>query len=91
MMSTAGSSSNGPDEGASVAGSRQPLGTYTPGAAAKGEVEKPPARKRTRIIRWNGLIPLAVVIVLLAIGYTLFADRVAKTVIAEAATGLLGT
>src|SRR4051812_17786836 len=99
-MSIAGSS---PESGRPEAGStptaspRKPLGTYGPGdvgAVPPGETKQPAASakpKRRRFVRWEGLIPLTLVGVLLAIGYVVFADRVARDVTRDAATDLLGT
>lgn len=53
---------------------------------------KPPAKpKRTGIVRWRGLIPLVLLVILVAIGYSLFAEPIARNVTADAATDMLGT
>lgn len=44
-----------------------------------------------KVVRWSGLIPLTLLVVLLALGWTLFGDRVVQTVVAEAASDALGT
>jgi len=92
-MSIAGSPSDGRDEvGApKAADPRSPLGSYTPDTSTKPAEKKEKPRKRTRVVRWNGVIPLAVIIALLAVLYMLFADDVAKSVISQSATDLLGT
>ena len=79
-MSTVGSS---PDARAAL----------TPSSGAEVPSEKASKRRRGAkgAVRWRGLIPLALVIVLVAIGYTLFADRIARDVATDAATDMLGT
>jgi uncharacterized protein (TIGR03545 family) len=49
------------------------------------------ARRRAGVIRWRGLIPLALILGVLALGYLLFADPIARDTTSEAATKLLGT
>lgn len=44
-----------------------------------------------RPIRWSGLIPLALLLGLLAVGWTVFGDRIVQSVVAEAASDALGT
>ncbi|MGH7719002.1 MAG: hypothetical protein ACREON_09200, partial [Gemmatimonadaceae bacterium] len=43
------------------------------------------------MFRWRGIIPLALLLLLIAIGYLLFADRFAEQTAEEVATELLGT
>jgi len=57
----------------------------TAGSVRSGE--KPP---RVRIFRWQGIIPIALSFALFAVGWTLFADRVARGTISEAGTKALG-
>src|SRR5512135_1276215 len=83
-MSTAGS---GPDRGA-VSASKEPAPAYTPDAAATPTLPRPP---RTRIVRWQGVIPLVLVVVLLVIGWILFADPIARSTFQQAASEALGT
>jgi uncharacterized protein (TIGR03545 family) len=60
--------------------------------AGTGGVAHPrPPHTRHRIVRWKGIIPLAIVIVLAIVGYSLFAEPIARDTTAEAATELLGT
>ncbi|HJU89401.1 MAG TPA: TIGR03545 family protein [Gemmatimonadaceae bacterium] len=47
--------------------------------------------RRTGVIRWRGLIPLALILALIAVGYTVFSDPIARDTTSEAATKLLGT
>ena len=54
----------------------------------------PPApvrRTRTPVIRWRGLIPLALGLVLLVIGWMLFGEPITEVTVEEAATKALGT
>lgn len=67
-----------------------PSGHYRPGTPAdRGAEQRPPKRKR--VVRWQGLVPLAVLLVLLAAFWLLFGDRVVRQTTAEAATKALGT
>jgi uncharacterized protein (TIGR03545 family) len=67
---------------------------YTPpakagqGGAGSGQ---PAARKRTRIFRWQGIIPLVVGLALLYFGWALFGERTIRDTITEAGTKALGT
>ena len=81
-MSTASSGRNEPGRGAAA-----------PGAAASStSVERPAAERRKRcIFRWQGTIPLLLVLILLAVGWALFGDRLVEETTEEAATELLGT
>lgn len=84
-MSTAGS---GPDRGAVSAGAT-PAPAYTPGSTATRPTL--PRKPRVRIVRWRGVIPLVLVVVLLVVGWILFADRVARSTFVDAASDALGT
>jgi uncharacterized protein (TIGR03545 family) len=53
-----------------------------------GKVGKGP---RARIFRWQGIIPLVVVLVLFIGGWTVFGDRAIRATIVEAGTKALGT
>ena len=59
------------------------------GAGANGD--QPAARTRTRIFRWQGIIPLALGLVLLYVGWALFGERTIRDTITEAGTKALGT
>jgi uncharacterized protein (TIGR03545 family) len=60
--------------------------------AGAGTTARPRSpRTRHRIIRWKGIIPLTIVIILAVVGYSLFAEPIARDTTAEAATKLLGT
>jgi uncharacterized protein (TIGR03545 family) len=72
-----------PDDAATHAGH--------PEAAPAGGAPPRPARTRHAVIRWRGVIPLALVIVLAIAGYVLFAEPIVRDTTAEAATKLLGT
>ena len=79
-MSTAGSTRSGE------------LSGYTPPATQPGG-GRPEAgvRTPTRIFRWQGIIPLVVVSVLVALGWTLLSDRIARATLSEAGTKALGS
>jgi uncharacterized protein (TIGR03545 family) len=94
-MSTAGSSSERPGSGGgadpAAVTSREPLGHYTPDTTPPTNGSTKEKKRGTRVVRWRGVIPLALVIALLVVGYMLFADSLARSVIAQSATDLLGT
>ncbi|HSE27604.1 MAG TPA: hypothetical protein VLA95_05200 [Gemmatimonadales bacterium] len=46
---------------------------------------------KQRLARWRGIIPLFLLLVLLGVGYVLFADRIARDTVEETATEFLGT
>src|SRR5687767_10904809 len=79
-MSTPGSARTDAGQGAHYA-------PDTPGGPGAGQ--RPPKRKR--VVRWQGLVPLALLLVLLAAFWLLFGDRVVRQTAAEAATKALGT
>jgi uncharacterized protein (TIGR03545 family) len=63
---------------------------YTPGAG------NPPATndarpKRVRLVRWQGIVPLVLLLVLVVVFWLLFGDRVVRETASEAATKALGT
>jgi uncharacterized protein (TIGR03545 family) len=60
----------------------------TPDVPAPVEAAKP--RKRTRIFRWQGIIPILVITGLVFVGWMLFAERVVRGTMSEAATKALG-
>jgi uncharacterized protein (TIGR03545 family) len=62
---------------------------YTPDREAPTTHHAPPTRKR--LVRWPGLIPLALLVLLLAMFWLVFGDRVVRQTAAEAATKALGT
>ena len=62
---------------------------YTRDADDASAVQSP--SKRNRLVRWQGLIPLALLLVLLALFWLAFGDRVVRQTAAEAATKALGT
>lgn len=92
-MSTAGS---GPDRPGGAGGAdataaaRVPAARYTPELPAPAEQPLLPRRK-TRIVRWRGLIPLAIALGVIAIFYWLFADPIARSTFVDAASDALGT
>lgn len=63
----------------------------SPEPAVSPAGETPPRPRRRGVIRWRGLIPLALILALITIGYILFADPIARATTSEAATELLGT
>jgi len=62
---------------------------YTPPAGG-GAGAPSPRRARTRIFRWQGIIPLVVGLALLFLGWMLFAERMIRDTITEAGTKALG-
>lgn len=52
---------------------------------------EPGPPKRKRLVRWQGLVPLALLLVALVAFWLLFGDRVVRQTAAEAATKALGT
>lgn len=88
-MSTPGSARN--DAAVAAAAS------YTPPTAGSGGPGTPAltpagaARKRTRIFRWQGIIPIALLVALLAAGFSLFGARLLRATLEEAGSDALGT
>jgi uncharacterized protein (TIGR03545 family) len=76
------------ESGAAGAPPPHPAGAAT---VATGARPPAPTRKRGAVIRWRGIIPLALAIALFVIGYALFAEPIARDTTAEAASELLGT
>jgi hypothetical protein len=64
---------------------------YGPGTDGAPPTGDPPRPARPRLVRWQGLIPLALLLVILAAFWFLFGDRVVRQTAAEAATKALGT
>ena len=54
------------------------------------EALKAGARRRTRIFRWQGIVPILLLFGLLLLGWKVFGDRVVRAAIAEAGTKALG-
>ena len=65
--------------------SQAPLAAYTP-----GETKKPAAPKSTGFFRWQGIFALLFFVAFIAGFWILFADRLIKSAISEAATKALG-
>ena len=87
-MSTVGSDRN------SASYSRESgVGSGGPAGAASAREPAPagPPDSRPRLVRWQGVIPLALFLVVLATGWLLFGHRVVEHTGEEAATKLLGT
>ena len=59
--------------------------------APPAEPPVPPRRRRPRLVRWEGLIPLVLVLGLLAVAWLLFGDWLARRWLQEAASQALGT
>ncbi|HET7584091.1 MAG TPA: hypothetical protein VFK13_04245 [Gemmatimonadaceae bacterium] len=60
-------------------------------AASRGAGAAAGAPARVRIIRWSGVVPLLLVILLLVVGWLLFGDRVVTDTAEEVGTETLGT
>ena len=59
------------------------------GNTGKGNAET--ARKRARVFRWEGIVPLALLLVLLGAGWMVFGERAIRDTVTEAGTKALGT
>lgn len=81
----------------SIAGSTRSGGTGAPYDAAlpvpdeHAPVSAAPPRRRRRIVRWEGLIPLVLLLVLAVAGWMTFGDWLARRWLQDAATQALGT
>jgi uncharacterized protein (TIGR03545 family) len=64
---------------------------YTPRAEGLSPEGQPPRSKRPRLVRWRGLIPLGLLLVIVGVFWLIFGDRVVRQSAAEAATKALGT
>lgn len=62
-----------------------------PAHAAPEGPTHPMRTRRTGVFRWRGVFPLLVLMVLAAVGYSMFADRVARDTLSEVSTKALGT
>lgn len=63
---------------------------YTPGGGKRDAGSETTARRRTRIFRWRGIIPIALALALVFGGWLLFGDRAARNTLSEAGTKALG-
>jgi uncharacterized protein (TIGR03545 family) len=63
---------------------------YTPPAATKPGKSADAKRRRTRVFRWQGIVPIVLVGALLCAGWVLFAGRILRGTIREAGTKALG-
>lgn len=64
---------------------------YTAGSGKREADSGTPARpKRTRIFRWQGVIPVTLALALLFGGWVLFGDRAVRSTLSEAGTKALG-
>lgn len=79
-MSTAGSTRSGERSAYSPPDAKRP-GDGTPERGA---------RERTRIFRWQGILPLLVVFALVVLGWMLLSDRIVRATLSEAGTKALG-
>lgn len=70
-------------------GATPPYGPPSPVVGAGGP--PPGTRKRKRIVRWEGLLPIALAIALFIAGWMLFAGAILRGTIAEAGSKALGT
>jgi uncharacterized protein (TIGR03545 family) len=60
---------------------------YTPGTEGTGNGEQ---RKRNSLFRWRGIIPLALLLAMVVVGWMLFGDVVASATLSEAGSKALG-
>ena len=67
-----------------------PHAAYTRISGGHPSVEHVPPR-RPRLVRWQGIIPLTLLLLLIVASWLLFGDRVVRQTAAEAATKTLGT
>jgi uncharacterized protein (TIGR03545 family) len=76
----------------STAGSvRSGASPYTPpDPKAGGSGAAAPRPRRTRIFRWQGIIPITLMLVLFGLGWLLLADRLVKNTMTEAGSKALG-
>ena len=77
-MSTAGSTRSGEQS------------QYTPPAQGSGGPPSASRPGKTKIFRWQGILPLLAVLLLVALGWTLFGERAIRATITEAGTKALG-
>ena len=64
---------------------------YTPPATtAGGDGGREAPRKRARLFRWRGIIPIAFLFALLAGVWLVFGERIVRSTVSEAATKALG-
>lgn len=79
-MSTAGSTRSGEQS------------QYTPPAQGSGGAAPAAVkRKTTRIFRWQGIIPIVLLLAILYFGWTLFGERAIRATISEAGSKAMGT
>lgn len=88
-MSTPGSVRSGDSNAYGPPAAAQPRPPAPPGGAtgAPGDVR----RRRTRVFRWEGIVPFMLVLALLAAGWLLLGERMVRDAIVEAGTKALGT
>lgn len=70
-----------------------PLTPHSDAAACDAVQRREPPKKpgRRGVFRWRGVFPLLVLLALAAVGYSMFADPVARDTFAEVSTKALGT
>jgi uncharacterized protein (TIGR03545 family) len=61
---------------------------YTPGGIGDPEKRE---KRRTRLFRWQGIIPIVVILLLSVAGWFLFGERIVRSTLNEAGTKALGT
>jgi uncharacterized protein (TIGR03545 family) len=64
--------------------------SYTPPSPGSGSAAGAGKPRRTRIFRWQGIIPIALVGALVLAGWSLFADRIMRGAVIEAGSKALG-
>ena len=64
--------------------------SYTPPAPGAGNGPEASKARRTRIFRWQGIIPIALLGALFVAGWSIFADRIMRGAVIEAGSKALG-
>ena len=77
-MSTAGSTRSGEQS------------QYAP-PASDGGASGAPRRTRTKVFRWQGIVPIVLLLAILYLGWTLFGERAIRATIVEAGSKAMGT